>query len=398
MKKMSIKFAFLILCLYVYQFSGTSFFLESFISILRKDGLGLQYLGMIYMLGLFIVFKFLWAPIVEKISFGKFGHYRGWIFITQTLMICLMIAISFCNIKENLGLIVLFAAFYCFFASLQYVAIDGFIYKILAEEKRASVNSIKMAGIYLGMIIGGGGGLILYSHIGWQDTILIFIIFAFITLVILSFQPEVQFEKKENLKPIGLRDFFRYWALKERRFWLFILLLAPVSISVFFGLTTRILVDIGWALEKIGIVVNMVGYILGSLFSFFVPFLISKFGKRNIFFTGLLGQAIGLSCLLFILNGYNNVFLVAFIVTLSYMFYSLVAIVTTTLMMDKIKSKTPAFEYALQHSIYSFAGMLTAGMSMFMAGFIGYEKTVLIGVGIGLLSAVFSRKVSKYSN
>lgn len=393
MKTMSIKFAFLILSLYVFQFSGTSFFLESFISILRKDGLGLQYLGMIYMLGLFIIFKFLWAPIVEKISFGKIGHYKGWIFITQIIMISLMVATSFCNIKESLGLIVVFATLYCFVASMQYIAIDGFIYKTLAENKRASVNSIKMAGIYLGMIIGGGGGLVLYTYLGWQSMILIFSSLGFIVLIILSFQSEVQYGKQENLQPIGLRDFFRYWALKKRRFWLFILVLAPVSISVFFGLSTRILVDIGWALEKIGIVVNMIGYILGSLFSFFVPFLISKFGKKNIFVTGLLGQTIGLSCLLFILQGYSSVLLVAFIVTISYMFYSLVAIITTTLMMDKIKSNTPAFEYALQHSVYSFAGMLSAGGSMFVAGFIGYEKTILIAVAIGFLSAIFGWKM-----
>jgi PAT family acetyl-CoA transporter-like MFS transporter 1 len=42
------------------------------------------------------VFKILWAPIVDSISFGKFGLRKPWIVLAQTTVAVLFFATSFC--------------------------------------------------------------------------------------------------------------------------------------------------------------------------------------------------------------------------------------------------------------------------------------------------------------
>ena len=41
-------------------------------------------------------FKILWAPIVDSISFGKFGLRKPWIVLAQTTVAFLFLATSFC--------------------------------------------------------------------------------------------------------------------------------------------------------------------------------------------------------------------------------------------------------------------------------------------------------------
>lgn len=69
-KKLTWNTIFLLFSLYTTQFLGLGFFIEAFIGILRQNGVSLENLGFIYMLGLFWVFRFLWAPFIDKIS-GK---------------------------------------------------------------------------------------------------------------------------------------------------------------------------------------------------------------------------------------------------------------------------------------------------------------------------------------
>lgn len=393
MKTIPKKYILLILSLYVTEFSGFAFFMEGFVSILRKQGVGLQYLGLIYMLGLSVTIRFLWATLVDKINFSKHGHYKGWLFLTQILIVFSLIGISFCTIQNNLMLIIILITIFSFVAATQYTALDGFVYKTLSKEQRSVGNAVKMAGGMIGAIIGGGFGLVLYANIGWQNTLFIFVGFALFSMVLLFIYNEEETQNKNHLPSIRLRDIFRYWAKKQRRTWLFLMALSPISISVFFGLNARILVDNHWALDKIGFVVNIVGYSIGTIASFFVPLLIDKFSKRNVLYVGLIGQTIGLALLNLVLYGYTSVEFVGFMVVFAYAFYPLMATVIATLMMDNINSNTPAFEYSIQQSVFMLVGLFSAGFSLFLAGFIGYENVIYIGIFLGILALVPARKM-----
>lgn len=393
MKTIPKSYILLLLGLYLSQFAGYGFFMEAFITILRKNGLGLQYLGLIYMLALFTVLRFIWAPYIDKIEFSKRGHYKGWLYVTQILISLCYIVLSLCDFKQHLPIVLVFIGIFSFLAATQYAAMDGFIYKTLSKEQRSVGNAIKIAGGMLGTILGSGLGLMFYAHLGWQYTIWIFTAIALASMLLLSLYSEEEIQRQDDLNPIRLRDIFRYLSDKQRRTWLTLVVLSPIPISIFYGFASRILVDKDWSLDKIGFVVNVIGYSVGAIVPFFVPFFIKKIGKRNVLYIGIIGQIIGLGLLLFVLNGLTGTIFVGLIISFTYAFYPLGATVVATLMMDNITSNTPAFEYAIQHSVNMFIGILSVGLALFIAGFIGYSGIIYIGIFMGIVSLIPAKKI-----
>ena len=84
----------LIASLYVTQFLPVSFFFMGLPAILRAQGKTLEEIGALYLLGFVWVFKILWAPMIDRLSFGRLGHYRGWLIVMQTAMIGMLLLIS----------------------------------------------------------------------------------------------------------------------------------------------------------------------------------------------------------------------------------------------------------------------------------------------------------------
>ncbi|MFV7791627.1 MFS transporter, partial [Aliarcobacter lanthieri] len=59
--------------------------------------------------------------------------------------------------------------------------------------------------------------------------------------------------KHPNLiEKIDYKQFLTFWKTKQKKLWFILLFLYPATISSAFGLTTPLLVDLGWDLAKIG--------------------------------------------------------------------------------------------------------------------------------------------------
>ena len=97
--------------------------------------------------------------------------------------------------------------------------------------------------------------------------------------------------------------------------------------------------------------------------------------------------------MLLLFKNHNNDFLVMFVIGVIFMFYTPSQVLMTTLMMDLSSNKTPASQFAIQHSIYMFSGILFSSLSVSMSGILGYEKIILICALIGLLSIYLSTKI-----
>lgn len=383
----------LLFSLYTTQFLGLGFFMEAFIGILRQNGVSLENLGFIYMIGLFWVFRFLWAPFIDKIYFKKMGHYRAWIIIFQSLMVLSILTISILHIDEHLTAIIFLVILFAFFAASQNIALDAFAFKITFKRERSIINAIKTAGGLIGMVLGGGVGLILYSKIGWHFTMFIMAIVTTISLIQIFFYSESTMKHQHFVEKIDFKQFFTFWKTKEMKLWFILLFLYPATISSAFGLTTPLLVDLGWGLDKIGFAVHIVGYGIGFLASFGASYVINKFGKKNILIIAAFGQFIGILMMLLLFKHHNNDFLVMFVIGVIFMFYTPSQVLMNTIMMDLSSNKTPASQFAIQHSIYMFSGILFSSLSVSMSGILGYEKIILICALIGLLSIYLSTKI-----
>lgn len=73
--------------LYTTQYLALGFFIVALPTILRERGMPLEQISLFYLLGLLWVFKFLWAPFIERFGSRRLGHYRGWLLVLQSLLI-----------------------------------------------------------------------------------------------------------------------------------------------------------------------------------------------------------------------------------------------------------------------------------------------------------------------
>ncbi|RXJ88508.1 MFS transporter [Arcobacter sp. CECT 8983] len=392
-KKLTFTTIILLFSLYTTQFLGLGFFVEAFVGILRQNGVPLENLGFIYMLGLFWVFRFLWAPFIDKIYFKKMGHYRAWILIFQSLMVITLCIIALLNVEDNLALIIYLSMFFAFFAASQNIALDAFAFKVTFKRQRSLINGIKAGGGLVGMVLGGGFGLILYSKFGWQYTLFVMAIFTSISLLQIFIYTEPKMKHSNFIEKVDYKQYLTFWKTKKKKLWFILLLFYPATISSAFGMITPLLVDLNWSLDKIGFSVHIVGYGIGFLASFTASFLISKFGKKNILIIAALGQIVGILMLLLIFEHHENELIVMLIIGFVFLFYTPSQVLMTTLMMDLSSNKSPASQFAIQHSIYMFSGIFFSSISVSLSGILGYEKIIIICAFIGLISIYFSTKI-----
>jgi len=94
-------------------------------------GMSLEAVGLLPLLALPTIFKFLWAPAVDRYGFTRWGHYRFWIICFQFLAIASVTIAAKLNLTENfpLLLVVLFAL--CAWCASQDIATDALAVGVL---------------------------------------------------------------------------------------------------------------------------------------------------------------------------------------------------------------------------------------------------------------------------
>lgn len=312
----------------------------------------------------------------------------------QSIMTITLLLSSFLDIHNNVNLIIFFAVIFSFSATTQIIATDALLYKSVHEEQRATGNAIKTSSGLLGVMLGGGGGLVIYSYFDWGVSLSVMSFLCVVAFVQILFFKEESFEKRKSDEKITLKSYYSFLSKKDKG-WLLLLATYPAPLGSAFGLTTPILVDIGWELHKIGYTVYVLAYSVGILASFSAPWLINRFGYKKVIIITIFGQSISLLSLLLPLNGFDSFYTVAFITSLVFLFYTPCITVFTTLMMNQITDKSHAgSQYAIQHSLTMISAVLSAGFSVFLASKFGYSSVIIFFSLSGLLIMFLASRLS----
>lgn len=102
-------------------------------------------------------FKWVWGPIIDMISFPRFGRRRPWIVFAQAMMavtIGLMLAL---DVSTQLKLLAWMVFIHTVFNALQDVAVDALAVEILPDKERGSANGLMYGAKYAGGALGGVG-------------------------------------------------------------------------------------------------------------------------------------------------------------------------------------------------------------------------------------------------
>jgi PAT family beta-lactamase induction signal transducer AmpG len=113
--------------------------------------------------------KFLWAPFVDALDVPVLsrllGRRRGWLVLTQLLLMVAIIFLALCDPALNPWLVAFGALMVSTASASQDIVIDAFRIESLEESEQAAGMASYVAGYRIGMLVSGAGGLFLVNYL-----------------------------------------------------------------------------------------------------------------------------------------------------------------------------------------------------------------------------------------
>ena len=140
---------------------------------LREGGIELATIGFASWVGLAYSFKFLWAPIIDKVRAPRRGRWRGqrrgWMALAQVAIALGLLGMALVGPAGGLGAFVGLALVAAFASATQDIVIDA--WRIESSEKGeelALLSSAYQLGYRAALLVTDALILILAAHIGWM--------------------------------------------------------------------------------------------------------------------------------------------------------------------------------------------------------------------------------------
>ncbi|MCK5813253.1 MAG: MFS transporter [Cocleimonas sp.] len=162
-------------------------------------------------------FKFVWAPLVDKLPIpfltAWLGRRRSWMLLSQFFIIIAILWMGMTNPLESensLTMMALAAVLLGFSSATQDVVIDAYRIESADSDLQAMMSSTYIAGYRIGMLVAGAGALYLASYFGsdkesysyeaWQWTYAIMSGVMLVGIVTTLFIPEPARQREDKAK------------------------------------------------------------------------------------------------------------------------------------------------------------------------------------------------------
>jgi MFS family permease len=258
----------LLASLYTSQFLPLGFFYIALTAVLRREGVSLERIGLIHLLALLWVLKSLWAPVIDRYGWQRLGHYRGWLLLLQGLMVLGVLALIPIDVVRQPILLFALVAVIAFLSATQDVAVDAVAVRLLEVSERGPANGIQIAAGNLGFVIGGGGLLLVFDHLGWGPAVgtLAVLTAAPLLPVIQYLSPEETSRSEDERSQVSLAKIGGFFKQPGVGRWIWAVVpFFYLGVAIPHKLITPMLVDAGWPLGRIGTVAAIGGGTIAML-------------------------------------------------------------------------------------------------------------------------------------
>jgi PAT family beta-lactamase induction signal transducer AmpG len=139
---------------------------------LRASGLSLEVIGFFSLVTLVSTFKFLWAPLVDRVGVpllsGWLGHRRSWMLACQGLIIVGLWLVSGTDPSRSLGTIAILAFVIGVSSATQDIAIDAWRIEAAAVSEQGALAAAYQWGYRVAIIVAGAVPLLLAEAYSWN--------------------------------------------------------------------------------------------------------------------------------------------------------------------------------------------------------------------------------------
>ncbi|MDR3367886.1 AmpG family muropeptide MFS transporter [Rhodoferax sp.] len=392
---------------------------------LREAGIDRTTIGYLSWVGLAYAFKWVWAPLVDRLPIPLLtrwmGRRRSWLLLSQLAILLGLVAMSFNDPQVALTPVVWGALAVAFGSATQDIALDAFRIESADINRQAALAASYQTGYRLAMIWAGAGvlwvaaraqvvGVVGYQHAAWHTAYLVMAASMMLGVLTVLFSPEPLRRPMPPSK--NVTEWLRgaliapFADFLTRYGWQAVLILALIATyrisDVVMGIMANpFYVDMGYTKDEVAAVTKVFGVIMTLVGAFIGGALAMRFGvmrvlmlgavlsaASNLLFAGLATRGHDVTGLIFVISADNlssgiaSAAFIAYLSSLTNVNYS-------------------ATQYALFSSMMLLLPKFLAGYSGRYVDSFGYQNfftaTALLGVPVLLLVWLASRTKSASS-
>ena len=345
----------------------------------RVSGIDIVAVGFLSLVGQPYVYKFLWAPLLDRFRspiFGFLDRRRGWILTSQVLIILTIILMASLQPKSNPWLIGFLGMVLAVISATQDIAVDAYKVEILPVKERGLGAALAIEGYRLAMIVGGGLGFVLAEYVGWQSTYIIMALLMLIGMVgVWLGEPSAvwQTTSNSNLSQEMFRSLKNFLS-KDQAVWLLALIvLYKLGDAMSHSLSSAFLLDLGFSLTAIGTINKVVGLLATLIGVMFAGIIMTKINLfKTILFFGVLQGLTNLLYILLALSG-KNYYLAVVVFFIENLCSGMGTSAFLAFLMSLCEKQHAATQFALLSSVSSFGRVYIGAVAGYLVKVFGWQ-------------------------
>lgn len=386
---------------------------------LREAGIDRTTIGYLSWVGLAYAFKWVWAPLVDRIAIpvltNWLGRRRSWLVLAQLAVMVGLVAMSFNDPRVALQPVVWGALAVAFGSATQDIALDAFRIESASTNRQAALAAAYQTGYRLAMIWAGAGvlwlaaraevaGVASYQHGAWQSAYLVMAASMLLGLVTVLLSPEPAHSvmpKAKNLRAwlygALIEPFADFLQRYGRQALLILALIAIYRISdVVMGIMANpFYVDMGYSKDEVAAVTKIYGVIMTLAGAFVGGAMAMRWGVMRVLMLGaFLSAATNLLFAWLGSRGHDVVALI-FVISADNLSSGIASAAFIAYMSSLTNTRYSATQYAIFSSMMLLAPKFLAGYSGRYVDAYGYQNffiaTAILGLPVLLLVGLASR-------
>ncbi len=348
---------------------------------MATTGIDIRTIGIFALIGIPYTLKFLWSPIMDRFVPPVLGRRRGWIVLTQIVLMIGISAMAFVSPQNNPYILGMLALIVAFTSASQDIVIDAYRTDVLREKERGPGAAVFVMGYRIAMLVSGALALILSDQIGWKNTYLLMASLMIIGILTTFFSPEPEGNKTP---PISLQEAIwgplkDYFSRNAAISLLFLIILYKLGDAYAGTLTTAFLIrGVGFSPTEVGAInkgLGLISLIIGAIFGGALMVRLGLF--RSLFAFGIL-QAVSNLTFVFLAWIGKNYELFIFAVAFENLSGGMGTAAFVSLLMTICNQRYSATQYALLSSLASLGRIFIAPTSGFLVESIGWASFFFI--------------------
>lgn len=231
---------------------------------LRTEGVDLKTIGLFALIQFPYTWKFLWSPFLDRYIPPFLGRRRGWLILTQLVLIGSIAALGALSPHTDLRFIVWLAVLLAFASATQDIVLDAYRRELLREEELGLGNSVHVNAYRIAGLVPGSLSLILADHLPWLQVFVITAAFMLpgTIMTLLVSEPRVVGSAPKTLREAVVEPFHEFITRKgwqSAALILAFIFLYKLGDSMCTALATPFYLDMGYAKSDIGLVAKHAG-------------------------------------------------------------------------------------------------------------------------------------------